>query len=546
MNHRLKDSCARLIEALSPQRRKMVELRARWAKPGSKGGWCQSLYFDLVRHEFSRSCVDDRTWRDLEFPAIFSRLDSTTTPLGSQSLFRKLREYVEEPGEQTGQYAVYDELRSNGLLREEIQLKLAALRGESNTDIARLIFDDAPKQLKRQGLLKLWGLASLVTLIAVIAWSWPIWIWLAMLGLNVVILWRTYWHVHRDAYALASCAQMMKLADGLASMHSRYPSIPQLSQLAGEATNRAEVRKTLRWFSFLKSPTIDLVSVLFNGAFLTELIAFSRASDRFFLVRSRLVPTFEAIGSLDAAIAIASFLERYPDHCQPDVVDGALLNIRDGHHPLLAHPVANSICLEQRSALITGSNMAGKTTFIKMLGINIILGRTLGFCLASRATIPRACVMASILGDQSVEQGKSHYFSEIEAIHSFIEEGRRRDLTVFVIDELFNGTNTVERVAAARAVLESLCRKALVLVTTHDVELQAPLSKHYELFHFQEEPELDGFFDYKLRSGAATERNAIRLLERMGFPADVIAKAMTYAEQPLNRSTQAATCPQTV
>lgn len=536
MKHFLKDSFAWLMDTCLPHRKILAGLRAQWGKQGSKDSWRESLYFDLVRHDFSENCVDDRTWVDLEFPAIFSRLDSTVTPLGSQSLYRTLREYIEEPSALRQKYAVYDELRSNASLREEIQLKLAALQHESHANIAGLLFDDAPDRLKHQGLLRLWGFTSFAVLIAVIALSWSMWIWLAILAVNVAILWRTYWRVHRASDALASCIQMMKLADGLAPMHKRHPSLPQLQRLAEEAANRAEMWKTLRWFAILKSENVEIFSVWFNLAFLTELMAFVHTADHLFQIRSKLAATFEAIGSLDAAIAIASYLENAPGHCQPVLGDGLLLNISDGRHPLLANPVDNSICLEKRSALITGSNMAGKTTFIKMLGINILFGRTMGFCLASKAIIPRASVMASIRGDHSVESGKSHYFSEIETIGLFIEKGRQGDLTVFVIDELFNGTNTVERIAAARAVLESLCSNALVLVTTHDVELQDCLVNHYELYHFQEEPEVEGFFDYRLRPGAATDRNAIKLLQRMGFPDDVVANAMAYASEDLNLS----------
>jgi DNA mismatch repair ATPase MutS len=232
---------------------------------------------------------------------------------------------------------------------------------------------------------------------------------------------------------------------------------------------------------------------------------------------------------MDAAVAVASYLEQCPDHCRPDVHDGAMIAIDEGHHPLLTNPVKNSIRLDSRSALVAGSNMAGKTTFIKMAAINIVLGRTLGFCLAAKATIPRSSVMASIRGEHSVASRKSHYFAEIEAAHSFIETAARGDCRVFVIDELFSGTNTVERLAAARAVLESICRHAQVLVTTHDVELQAELGEGYDLYHFREDPDVDGFFDYRLRSGPTTSRNAIRLLERMGFPPDVVANAMRYA-----------------
>jgi DNA mismatch repair ATPase MutS len=185
--------------------------------------------------------------------------------------------------------------------------------------------------------------------------------------------------------------------------------------------------------------------------------------------------------------------------------------------------------LAQQSALVTGSNMAGKTTFIKMLACNAILGQTVGFCLATAATIPRAAVMASIHGLHSVASGKSHYFTEIETIDAFLRESTPGRTRLLVIDEPFSGTNTVERIAVARAVLEALESHAIVLVTTHDVELQAMLRGRYALYHFQENPEVEGYFDYHLRPGPATERNAIRLLDRLGFPHHITANALAYA-----------------
>lgn len=182
--------------------------------------------------------------------------------------------------------------------------------------------------------------------------------------------------------------------------------------------------------------------------------------------------------------------------------------------------------------------MAGKTTFIKMVAVNALLAQTLGFCLASAATIPRSRVAASIQARHSVASGKSHYFSEVETIRSFLTRQAQGRCTIFAIDELFSGTNTVERVAIARAVLESLGSRALVLATTHDVELQTFLAGRYDLCHFQESPEVDGFFDYRIRRGAATERNAIRLLHEIGFPEAVIANAAAYADQQLAGTAQ--------
>ncbi|MFS6749765.1 MutS-related protein, partial [Staphylococcus aureus] len=147
---------------------------------------------------------------------------------------------------------------------------------------------------------------------------------------------------------------------------------------------------------------------------------------------------------------------------------------------------------------------------VKMLALNAILGRTVGFCLAAHAVLPRLPVMAAIHGKHSVEAGKSHYFAEIEAIRGFLDSEIHHGGGLFVLDEPFSGTNTAERIAIAHTVLRALGERSLVLVTTHDVELQAMLGERYALYHFQENPEVDGYFDYRLRNGAATERNAIR------------------------------------
>jgi len=135
-------------------------------------------------------------------------------------------------------------------------------------------------------------------------------------------------------------------------------------------------------------------------------------------------------------------------------------------------------------------------------------------------------VSASWLSDSA-----TRYLAEIEAIHSFLEIADWGDCRLLVIDELFKGTNTVERLATVRAELENLCRNAQVLVTTHDVELQAVLGEQCDLYHFREDPDVEGFYDFRLRKGASTARNAIRLLGRTRVPPEIVARAMDYAKR---------------
>jgi hypothetical protein len=528
----LKNLLAYLPDVLFPKRRAMAELRARWGKPGDKDGWLASDYFDLVRDCKPDACIDDKTWLDLEYPEIFARMDSTATPVGSQVLYRQLRTHVDDEDELARRHALYARLQSDARLRDALQARLIPLKDEHNARIAHFLFGELPPPLRHRGLLWGWSLLSVLVLVVVLVASWPIWIWLSMVLVNAIVIVRNGDRAMRDVQTLTACLHLVKVANDLAAMRGDGASLPQWIALRAEASNRAELRKSLRPLAWLKLPAISVAATWLNFAFLVELLAQVQAMRRFAILRHKLAASFELVGGIDATIAIASWLEYCPQHCPPHLADRAVLELAQGYHPLLPEGVRNSIRLDRRSVLVTGSNMAGKTTFIKMVAVNALLAQTLGFCLASAATIPRSRVMASIQARHSVASGKSHYFSEVETIRSFLARQAQGGCTIFAIDELFSGTNTVERVAIARAVLESLGSRALVLATTHDIELQTLVAGHYDLCHFQESPEVDGFFDYRIRRGAATERNAIRLLHEIGFPETIIAKAAAYAEQP--------------
>lgn len=518
-----------VLARLSPRQELLTAVRNQWGKPGAAMRWRASGHFDLVRHQQSGARVDDTTWLDLEFPRIFARLDTSVTPLGSQCLFTAMRTYVDEPHGLAARYARAHALRMDATLREALQLALGALRDDGHADIVDVAFGDTPRSVKYPWLLLAWSALSLVAVSGAVASLWPVWCAFAAIAINVAVLARLFWGIQRGATALKRCLGMLPVADALARIPVGNPPFDAMEKLREQAPLRRQVLKKLRWLALMQKDAVQLVSVWLNIAFLAELVAYAHALKHFAAIRPVLQSTFELLGSIDADIAVASWLEGHPDHCAPEVSGVHLIDIRGGRHPLLADPVPNALHLDGRSALIAGSNMAGKTTMVKMIGINIILARTLGFCMASRAIIPRSSVMTSIRSEHSVESGKSHYFGEIERLQCFIECASRGDCAVFIVDELFNGTNTVERIAIARAVLERLSRHAQVLVTTHDVELQQYLAGNFDLYHFQESPDIEGFFDYRMRSGAAVERNAIRLLGRVGFPADVVARALVLA-----------------
>jgi hypothetical protein len=522
---------ASLKRAFSWRNSQLEDIRADWVSPNPKTPWLAGRLFELTRQTADELTMDDRTWSDLEFDRLFSLADSTRSPLGSQCLYRRLRTYVADESALEGEYEVYRILAKDAPLREAIQLATSLLQNDSNALICDPLFGQEPRQPRWAPLIFLFSGLSILSCVVAVFVHPVAWAFAAIVLCNVILLFFGNYRFH-DVYSTAArIGNMIGVAVRLSRIHCSVP-FSQIETLRDLLRNNVEIRRAFRWF-LLKRDESLLGSMVFylQLLFLADLVAGAIAIARMQRLRRPLQAIFEAIGSLDATVSVASWISRVPAHCYPKIVGEPRIEIEDGYHPILSGAVTNSICLAARSALIVGSNMAGKTTFIKMIGTNIVLGRTLGVCFASSAVIPRAPVMTSIRLEQSIESGKSHFFSEIERILLFLRTAEETGHGVFLIDELFRGTNTPERIAAAKAVLEEMARHAQVLATTHDVELQAHLEQQFSIYHFTENPDLAEVFDYKLRAGISRARNAIALLERIGLSKSIICEARRFLDE---------------
>jgi hypothetical protein len=525
------------VGKIDPRHGRRARLRAAWGQAGTAAnGWLASRYFELSRDQSTGHGLDDKSWDDLELPQLFTVLNTTLTAVGRQYLYKQMRLQVTDENELRQRYEVCQALRADTALREQLQLILSRLAADSAAYITDVVHGRPPARPRYYPLAASWAAISAGIIIAALALSWTLWIPGAVLAINAIVLFLVTPRLDRDIGALLACTRMLGVADQLARVRTAA-HIPQLRLLAAQRPARRVLRRQVGWLTRLDQlarspdPASTLLRLAANLCFLAKVVAYGHSIDRFMRSRTQWAQTFELIGALDATIAVANFLHRHPAHCRPTVVDEARIEIIDGYHALLLRPVPISMALNAHSAVICGSNMAGKTAFIKMVGANLILGQTLGFCLASNAVIPRSAVMASIKADQSLASGRSRYFAEIDAVLGFIASASGGQRRVFIIDELFSGTNTIERIAAAKAVLEALSETAQVLVTTHDVELQHLLSDRFDRYHFREDPAVEGFFDYKLRPGPSRERNGILLLERMGFPPQIIRDALALVDK---------------
>ena len=235
---------------------------------------------------------------------------------------------------------------------------------------------------------------------------------------------------------------------------------------------------------------------------------------------------YQIVGEIDLAINTASFRRSLPLYCLPEETSERYLYMDDIYHPLISNPVGNTLELS-RGCLITGSNASGKSTFIKAVAVNAILGQAINTCAAARMVMPPVHVMTSMAVKDDLVAGESYFIREIRYLKRILDGLTEDKVTLCAIDEILRGTNTGERIRASRAILEYLAdRNCISMVASHDKELTELLAKDYDNYHFSEEiGENDITFSYKIMKGPATSQNAVKLLELAGFPGEIIAEA---------------------
>lgn len=232
------------------------------------------------------------------------------------------------------------------------------------------------------------------------------------------------------------------------------------------------------------------------------------------------------MGFLESIIAIGSLRKALPYYCVPEFLERGELDIQDAYHPLIEEPIANSICAE-KGILVTGSNASGKSTFLKTIAINAIMAQGLHTCAANIYRGPWCQIFSSMALRDNIYQGESYFIAEIKALKRILVTEDENLPVLCFVDEVLRGTNTVERIAASTQVLREFQRRnILCFAATHDIELTFLLEKEFENYHFQEQIQ-DGevIFDYRLYKGRSNSRNAIRLLELLGYETDIVEGA---------------------
>jgi len=243
-----------------------------------------------------------------------------------------------------------------------------------------------------------------------------------------------------------------------------------------------------------------------------------------------------ALGEADASAALATLRHDHPGWAFPEIThaEPPVLEARGLGHPLLAEHVRvdNDVNVGPpgRFLFVTGSNMSGKSTLLRAIGTNVVLARAGAPVCASAMRLPPLRLETSMRVHDSLQQGVSHFMAELGRLKGVIEAARRVPQDggaplLYLLDDILQGTNTAERRIAGQKVIRHLmAQRAIGAVTSHDLALAdtEELSSACDPVHFSEQIQesADAFtisFDYKLRPGVATSKNALKLLQIVGL-----------------------------
>ncbi|AMP99341.1 hypothetical protein AY601_2451 [Pedobacter cryoconitis] len=475
--------------------------------------------------------ISDKIADDLYINDVFKLIDRTISRVGQQFLYARLRTIDKEQTDLIFLDKFADVITADEKLRLDTQATLQILEKNDSYYFQDLIY---AKKIEAPSFMPIVYTLSVLNVLSLVAAIFHPGFLLVFFGIFIINSGIHYWNKNKVSVHTSSLGEFLKAFDTAKKLDADAKiniQFPEISTLIKELTPLKRKMLGVKLDNMAEADTVMIGYMLFELlkiAFNVEIILFYSIIDSLRSQKDLLKRLFKFIGTVDTAISIASLRHSWDgEYCKPVFNEENCIHISGVKHPLVVNCVPNELDLQHKNLLLTGSNMSGKTTFIRSVGVNLILGQTLFTCMAKEFSMPYSKIFSSITISDSLLEEKSYYFEEMRIIKNFIEESVSKEPCFFILDEIFKGTNTIERVSAGKAILSYLAKgNNQVFVSTHDTELNELLKTQYEHYHFSEtiaEEEL--IFDHTIKKGPLKTRNAIRILEINNYPAAVIADA---------------------
>lgn len=273
---------------------------------------------------------------------------------------------------------------------------------------------------------------------------------------------------------------------------------------------------------------LSIVGILFFNSFLLWDVRQMMALNKWRQKNKHLVTKwFEMIAEMEVLNSLATLHFNHPKWCLPNFSDAHFtLHAQELGHPLIPANVRvnNDFHLQGtgKIGLITGSNMAGKSTFLRSLGVNVVLAQMGAPVCAKKMELSPVHLISSMRIADNLAENTSTFYAELKKLKTIIEAVNRQETVFILLDEILRGTNSLDRHTGSEALIAQLIRqKAVAVIATHDIELAA-LQNHFTQsinnYHFDVQVEGDElYFDYKLKNGVCSSLNASILMKKIGI-----------------------------
>lgn len=491
-----------------------------------------SVFFREYGKKKARYVIDDITWNDLEMDKFYARVNNTLTSMGDEVLYSLLRTPLYDREDMSDRLRLIQYWEDNPEDRIRVQLLLERFGKHRDKGASALLGDISHLEPRKGKLFRLLTFVPFLTLpVLFVDIGAGVLLLCAAIGINVLYHERAIREIDSKVSMVTSAVAIIALADRIAGLKLKGLSkeTARLNELLGSLR---EIAKKGSPSFYIRKEIVDDPTTIPKMIFLIDLWSYQASV---LLLKEKLhefAQLFELIGLLDATISLASYRKTLEEWCVPVIEWGEAprtesIVARNVRHPLVKNCVGNPVLLD-KPVLITGSNASGKSTYLKTVAINTLMAHTIGTCLAeSWRMVPLFPITSMALRD-SILDGESYFIAEIKSlkrIFSAVNPGVR---CLCIVDEVLRGTNTVERIAASSRVLYALSgRNVCLMAATHDQELADILGGIFTNRHFEETvTESEVIFDYRIKEGKAVSRNAIKLLQVMGFEPEIVTECM--------------------
>ncbi len=465
-----------------------------------------------LSHADGAAAVDAQTWDGLLLDAYFEKLTGQVSIFGKQVLHDRLAGGLAD----APRAALGERLRS--LLADRMQL--AALQRASgplraaDTEIASVLLEQAlpvvPAWADKLWLL-FFGMAASVAAVALspLGWLAAGFFLYQMLSIQV----RHHDRMAAWERALHSLQMMLRASSVLGALeHPMLRDFDAAAQASGKLNRRLS-----------RSPltAIPVIRAYADWFLLANVSHYFKTVGLVGSHRKFLLEAYLRCANLEADLALAQHLLEMPSTCWAARSSDASVALEAAVHPLLPAPAALSIALRGRGAFISGQNGIGKSTLLRTVGLNLLVARAFGFCYAAGATVPMLPVYSSMQSEDSLLGGESLYIAELQRAKELLAAASGPQRAIYIIDEIFRGTNHLESVSAAAAVLDVLAADNIVIVSSHNLVLATLLEHRLQQFCVA----LDEHGALTLSPGLLAHTNGIALLAQRGFGPAIEARA---------------------